>query len=156
MNEEEQPINNEEFYHKDLFGSVINVDLAKAEEETDMVGPKGRSDFNIFALTDAIGARDKRGAWVLYRKALASGMAPEEVFYKLVWQVKSLLLAKNTKSADEAGMKAYPYSKAQGYLKNFQGDELENLSQELVIGYHQARRGKGEMETFVEKVLLKL
>lgn len=147
---------NEEFYHKNIFGDVVDVDLAFEEGEEDLVGAKGRSDFNIFALTDAVGARDKRNAWVLYRKALASGMVPEEVFYKVVWQVKSLLLAKNTKSADEAGMKPYPYSKAKGYLRNFKDSDLENLSQELVIGYHNSRRGKGEMETFVEKTLLSL
>ncbi|MEX0932405.1 MAG: hypothetical protein WDZ61_00730 [Parcubacteria group bacterium] len=146
----------QEFYHKNIFGDVVDIDLAFEEGEEDLVGPKGRSDFNIFALTDAVGARDKRNAWVLYRKALASGLAPEEVFYKVVWQVKSLLLAKNTSSATEAGMKPYPYSKAQGYLRNFHEGELENLSQNLVIGYHNARRGKGEMETFVEKTLLRL
>ncbi len=146
----------EEFYHKNIFDEVVDVDLAAVEEETDLVGSKGKTDFNIFALTDAFGARDKRSAWVLYRKALAAGMAPEEVFYKIVWQIKSLLLAKKTGTADEAGMKAYPYSKAKGYLKNFQGNELEDLSEELVIGYHNARRGKEEIETLLEKMLLGL
>lgn len=114
------------------------------------------SAFNIFLLTDAIGARDKRDAWVLYRKALSSGMVPEEVFYKLVWQVKTLLIAQKTKSVAETEMKPFPYNKAKGCLKNFKPGELEKLSAELVNGYHRVRRGEGEMETLVERFLLKL
>lgn len=125
-------------------------------EEIDAIGPQARSDFNIFALTDAIGARRKRDAWVLYQKALASGMVPEEVFYKLVWQVKTMLIASRTKTAEEADMKSFPYSKAKGFLKNFETSELVNLSESLVLGYHKARRGEGEIETLVEKTLLSL
>ena len=146
----------DEIYHKDLFGAVVDVDLSKPEEDEGLVGPKGRPDFNIFILTDALGARKKKDAWVLYRKALASGMAPEDVFFKLFWQVKTMLLAKRTKTAEEADMKSYPYGKAKGYLNNFKEGEIEKLSEKLMLGYHAVRRGKGEMETFVEKVFLQL
>ncbi len=112
--------------------------------------------FNIFALTDAIGARSKRDAWVLYQKALASGMVPEEVFYKLMWQLKTMLTVKKTKSVTETDMKPFPYNKAKGFLKNFKEGELEKISESLVLGYHSARRGEGEIETLVEKTLLRL
>src|SRR3989344_8188381 len=91
----------EEFYEKNLFGEIANVSF-KIEEEENLIGPKARADFNIFALTDAIGARKKRDAWVLYQKALAAGMAPEEIFFKLVWQAKTMLVAGKTASAIEA------------------------------------------------------
>ncbi len=110
--------------------------------------------FNIFSLTDAVAARDKRQAWMLYQKALASGMAPEEVFYKIVWQVKTLLTAEKTKSVSETEMKPFPYNKAKSALKNFKSGELEELSESLVTGYHKIRRGEGEMETLVEKIIL--
>ena len=64
----------EEFYERNLFGEVVNAAPSKAEEEGELIGAKARADFNIFALTDAIGARKKRDAWVLYQKAMASGM----------------------------------------------------------------------------------
>ncbi len=142
-----------EMYATNLFGEVQKPVVA---EEEDLIGPKARAEFNIFALTDAIGARKKRDAWVLYMKALAAGMAPEEVFYKLVWQTKTMLVAQKTKTAEEADMKSFPYSKAKGFLKNFKPGELEKLSTHLVLGYHAARRGEGEIETLVEKALLKL
>lgn len=142
-----------EMYFTNLFGEVVRVPM---EEEEDLIGPKARADFNIFALTDAIGARKKRDAWVLYQKALASGMAPEEVFWKLVWQSKTMLIAQNTKSVAETDMKPFPYNKAKGFLKNFKEGEIERFSESLVLGYHKARRGEGEIETLVEKTLLRL
>jgi hypothetical protein len=142
-----------EMYSANLFGEKVEV---PKEEEEDLIGPKARAEFNIFALTDAIGARKKRDAWVLYQKALASGMAPEEVFWKLVWQSKTMLIAQNTKSISETDMKPFPYNKAKGFLKNFKPGEIEKFSESLVLGYHKARRGEGEIESLVEKTLLRL
>jgi hypothetical protein len=146
----------EEFYHKDIFGTVVDVNLAEVEEdEKPLLDKKGR-EFNVFALTNALGERDKREAWVLYQKALAAGITAEEIFFKIMWQVKSMLLADRTKTAEEADMKDFPYKKAKSFLKNFKAGELEKLSEDLVIGYHKARRGEGEIETLVEKVFLNL
>jgi hypothetical protein len=142
-----------EMYSSNLFGEAV---VQPKDEGEDLIGPKARAEFNIFALTDAIGARKKRDAWVLYQKALASGMAPEEVFYKLVWQAKTMLIAQNTKSVMETDMKPFPYNKAKGFLRNFKPGEIEKFSESLVVGYHKARRGEGEIETLVEKALLKL
>lgn len=144
----------EEFYGTNLFGE--KVETKKGEEEKDLIGVKPRAEFNVFALTDAVGSRNKREAWVLYQKALSLGLAPEEFFYKVVWQVKTMLLASKTQTALEADMKPYPYSKAKGFLRNFKPGELEELSLKMVRGYHEARRGNEEMETFVEKTLLRL
>ena len=41
-------------------------------------------------------------------------------------------------------------------MPNFKPEELEKLSEDLVTGYYQARQGTGEVETLVEKILLKL
>lgn len=142
-----------EMYATDLFGNAVEVPKEEGEDE---IGPKARAEFNIFALTDAIGARKKRDAWVLYQKALAAGLTPEEVFYKLVWQTKTMLIAQNTKSVAETDMKPYPYSKAKEFLRNFKSGEVEKMSEALVLGYHAARRGEGEIEMLVEKTLLRL
>lgn len=142
-----------ESYATNLFGEAVSV--PKQEEES-LIGPKARAEFNIFALTDAIGARKKRDAWVLYQKAIASGMVPEEIFWKLVWQVKTMLIALKTKSVAETDMKPFPYQKAKSFLMNFKPGEIEGLSRGLVEGYHKARRGEGDVETLVEKTFLRL
>lgn len=144
-----------EFYHKNIFDEVVDRDFTPEEDE-DAIGPKARAEFNIFAFTDAIGAKKKKDAWVLYQKALASGMVAEEIFWKVVWQIKSLLLAKRTNSSMESGQNAFVYQKAKSFLKNFKDGELENISESLVVGYHNARRGKGEIEALIEKTLLNL
>jgi len=142
-----------EMYGANLFGEEAAI---PKDESEDLISPKARAEFNIFALTDAIGARNKREAWVLYQKALASGMVAEEIFYKVFWQSKTMLLALRTKSAEEADMKTFPYNKAKGFLKNWKRDELEKFSENLVRSYQQVRRGNGEMMTAVEKILLSL
>ncbi|MDO8589908.1 MAG: hypothetical protein Q7R69_01375 [bacterium] len=147
----------DEFYHKDIFGAVVDINLGAVEETGDkqLFDKKGR-EFNIFALTDALGARNKKDAWILYQKALSAGLSAEEVFFKIVWQVKSLLIASKTKNVGETDMKVFPYNKAKSFLENFKPGELEKLSEDLVIGYTLSRRGEGEVETLVEKILLKL
>ncbi|MDP2641722.1 MAG: hypothetical protein Q8P21_00280 [bacterium] len=147
----------EEFYHKDIFGAVINASPSAIEENEDkpLLDKRGR-EFNVFALTDALGARNKKESWILYQKALAAGLSAEEIFFKIVWQVKSMLIALKTKSVAETDMKAFPYSKAKSFLKNWKEGELEKLSEHLVTSYQEVRRGKGEMETTIEKLLLKL
>ena len=146
----------DEFYHKDIFGSVVDINPSEVEEDEKLPLDKKGREFNIFILTDAIGARRKKEAWVLYQKALSAGVSAEEVFFKLVWIVKSMILASRTSKFSETDMKEFPYNKAKSFLKNFKPGELEKLSENLVIGYHQARRGEGEIETLVEKILLNL
>lgn len=166
MNEDEfqlEPVEiHPEQYATNLFGEETATGKP-FEKSSDIPSGHGQtvshglpSAFNIFSFTDAIGARNKREAWMLYQKALASGMVAEELFYKFVWQVKIMLLASRTNSALEADMKDYPYRKAKGFLKNFKSMELERLSEKLVLGYHSVRRGEGEIETFVEKTILSL
>ena len=151
----------EEFYHKDIFGSVVDISLSDGERidlDADSQGLilGSRQEFNIFALTDALGARQRREAWILYQKALGAGLSAEEIFFKIVWQVKSMLIASRTRNVGETDMKVFPYNKAKGFLKNFKSGELEKLSESLAVGYHRARRGEVEIETLVEKLLLGL
>jgi len=120
----------EEFYHKDIFGTVVDVNLQASEDEVTPLDKKGR-EFNVFPLADAFGSRDKRKAWVLYQQALLAGVAADRIFFTLMWKIKSLMTFRRS-------------------------DILKNLSERMVIGYHQARRGKGEIETFLEKTILSL
>lgn len=141
-------------FQTDIFGGKVEVNA----EEVEIEEPKKdwNAGFNIFSLTDAIGGRDRKNAWILYQKALSTGMAAEEIFWKLTWITKSMLLASKTRDYSETDMKEFPYKKAKGFAKNFSTSELNNLSEELVLGYHNARRGLEEMETLIEKTILRL
>lgn len=145
-----------EFYHKDIFGTVVDASPSAVDDVDKLLLDKHGKEFNIFVLTDALGARKKKEAWILYRRALSAGLSAEEIFFKLFWQVKSMLIAAKTKNVGETDMKTFPYNKAKSFLKNFQSNELEKLSEDLVTGYLLARRGRGEIETLIEKIILKL
>ncbi len=149
---------NEEFYHKDIFGSVVDISLGEEEISDEVKSASAfKGDFaGIFAFTDAIGEKRKKDAWVLYQKAITSGTVAEQLFYKALWVAKTMMLAERTKTYQETDMKEYPYKKAKGFLKNWKPGEIEKFSEDLVVGYHKARRGEGEISTMLEKLILGL
>jgi len=117
---------------------------------------KYNEGFKIFNLADALGKRDKKNLWVLYQKSKGHDISPEEVHGILVWQVKSIYLSKNSKSASESGLNPFVFRKASGFAKNFTNEELKRMSSELVYLYHDARRGILEFDIALERFLLDL
>jgi len=65
------------------------------------------------------------------------------------------VLATKTKSAEEAGMKSYPYGKAKAAAGRLGPAAAENLSRELVSLYHRSRAGEGPLEDLLEVFLLR-
>lgn len=114
----------------------------------------GQEKFNIFSLTDALGERNQIRLWSLYQKALMSGSEPEEIHGILFWQIKSLLLAAQSKTADEAGLKPFVWSKAQRFLKNYSTDELKKISSNMVDFYHLSRIESGSLEDSLEEFVI--
>lgn len=132
--------------------------LEKHAERVEEFSKKGpvKKEFNTFGLADALGKRDRRGLWVEFEKALRALKEPEEIHGILFWQLKSIALAQQTTSSDEAGMKDFPYKKAKGFTRNFSEDELYALLGDLVERYHLARRGEGTLETQLEQFVLRV
>lgn len=110
---------------------------------------------NAFALVDALQAGDRKRAWILYRQLIESGASPEEIHGALAWAARGVVLASNTKSATEAGMKPFPYGKAKSVARTLKPGEAEARSAELVDLYHRARMGQGTLEDLLEIYLLK-
>ena len=123
-------------------------------QEFEGASPEHVEVFNNFSLTDAFGRRDKKQLWVLFNQAISSGSVPEEIHGILFWQLKCLILARDSKTPEEAGLKPYPYQKAKGFLKNFKEGELEKISSELVRIYHDSRTEGRSLETELEKFIL--
>jgi DNA polymerase III delta subunit len=132
--------------------------IEKHAAKTYSFGEKKKAEWGNsinFLITDAYGAKDRKNAWVLFRKAMYAGSSAEEIHGTLFWQVKTLLLVKKTKSAEEAGLKPFPYGKAVRFAKNFTEEELKEILSRLVDMYHGIRTEGGELETEVEKFLLR-
>lgn len=111
---------------------------------------------SIFALGDALGRRDKKQLWVLYRQFVDAGKSPEEIHGTLFWQAKSMVLASRSATAGEAGLAPFVYTKSKGFSRNYTEAELTKLLDNLIAVSHDARRGKHEMETGLERLLLEI
>jgi len=112
--------------------------------------------FNPFSLADALSYKDKKNLWFLLQEAKRNKLSAEEIVGTLWWQLKTLRLATLTKSAEEAGMKDYPYQKAKNSLKNFKPSELQSLSEKLIKIYHRGHRGEVDLELSLEAWVLAL
>ncbi|MCA9363332.1 hypothetical protein KC851_03350 [Candidatus Kaiserbacteria bacterium] len=112
--------------------------------------------FNAFSLAEALAQKDKRKLWVLLQEAKLSGMREEEIIGIIWWQLKSLRLAANTKTAKEAGMKDFPYNKAKRALSKFSNERIEELSQSLLTLYHDGHAGVRYLDIALERWVLKV
>lgn len=109
---------------------------------------------NAFALADAFIKGDRKTAWVLYRRFMESGVTPEELHGTLAWQARALVLASKAKTAEEAGLKPFAYTKSKSALSKLKVPP-EEVSRELVSLYHRSRMGEGSLENLLEAFLLK-
>lgn len=123
-----------------LEGKIDKATLTKIEKKAektavfDLEEKPEKPVYNAFALADAFGKRNKKETWILYRKAIDAGEAPEALQGMLFWKVKTLILS--------------------GFSREWKKEELMKVADDLVVIYHDARRGKHEMETALEAFLL--
>lgn len=136
-------------------GVLKNLRMIATVEEFELGEKEEIPAPSVFALTDAFASGNRKDSWVLYRKLIASGSAPEEVHGALSWQARAMVLASKTKSAAESGLKPFVYSKAKRASARLGEVESENLSRELVRLLHVSRMGGGDLEDLLEIFLLK-
>lgn len=127
---------------------------ANAAKYENFEEPKRVERFNIFSITDAFGAKDKKSVWVLMQKALHEGVSAEEILNILIWQVKNLLLASSAKDVKESGLAPFVFNKSKSYAKNFGQEELHDISTKLVTMFHESHLGL-ELEPNLELFILK-
>lgn len=117
---------------------------------------KESEKLDVFALCDALIARDKKRLWLLYTTLTQEGVPAEEVIGILLWQLKLLRLAERTGSPEEAGQKTYPYQKAKRALIAFKKGEVDSLSRALLTIYHEGHAGKRGINLALEEWILKV
>ena len=115
-----------------------------------------KEKFNIFALTDALGRRDRKGLWVLYQKAKMNNVSDEEIHGILFWQIKNMLLSSDAEDARDVGLNDFVFRKSLGFIKNYSYDELKKLLSALVSLYHDTRKGIHKMDTALERFILNI
>ena len=135
--------------------------VSKQTIETSATGAGAKKDWrsssggaNDFALADALGRRDAQKAWSLFQESLMKGSEPEKLHGMLFWQIKTIILAANAKTAAEAELAPFPFSKAKSFTKNYSIEELRTFSSRLVSLYHDSRSSGRTLETEMERFLL--
>ena len=94
-----------------------------------------KEEFNIFSLTYAFAAKDKKKLWILFCKAMDEGKSAEEIHGVLFWQLKNMLKTPRA-----------PYT----------FPELQKLSSYFVEIYHEAHRGSYDLMGRLEQMILVL
>lgn len=112
--------------------------------------------FNPFGMADALARRDKRALWTQLQQARQAGLVEEEIIGTLWWQLKTLQLAAITRSAEEAGIKEYPYKKAKTALRSWQPEQLTATATALVSLYHAGHAGERPLDLALEQWVLTL
>ncbi len=109
---------------------VFNLGEKEIKEKED----KKKQELNIFEIANALARRNKKEIWIIYRKLIDNGKVPEEIHGVLFWKIKSMILS--------------------GGTSNWKKDELMDFMDRLITIYHEARRGNGELETSLERLVL--
>jgi DNA polymerase III delta subunit len=116
-----------------LEGKLDKATLTKIEKKAEktlhfeLLEEAPKPTYNAFALADAFARGNKKEAWMLYRKSIDMGEAPEALHGMIFWKAKTLALA---------------------------GQDMGKTLEDLVVLYHDARRGKHDLETGLEAFLL--
>jgi len=121
----------------------------------------GRIENSIFALTDAIGARDRALAFRLLEEELSAGGEPGYIFNMILRQVRIVLEIRESldlgKSAREiaAAFKLKPFvvQKGMNQARRFTAEQLKKLFSRLVEADYLVKTGRGEIKTLVELAL---
>jgi DNA polymerase III delta subunit len=101
---------------------------------------KEKESFNVFALTYALAARDKKKLWLLFTEAMREGVVPEAMAGIMHWKVRDL----------------YSKHSFKGSGGVYTEGELRHLSSMLVSLYHDSHRGAGDLGLLLEQFILLL
>jgi len=135
----------------DVGGTVRQIKKTVVNESA-----KSTPSFNQFAIADALGERDRKRAWIFLQEALAREQAAEDIFWKLFWKVKTMLLVNTAKDQSALGLKPFVLQQANRHRRNFSLDELKQLSARLVAIWHDRFRGLTDLELGLERLVLEL
>jgi len=110
----------------------------------------------IFKVADRLAARDRKGLWIEYWRLMESGVDAEEIFWKLQWQTKAMLVSSRASSASEAGLHPFVYSKSRAGAANYSKEELISISGKLLDLWRDTHSGRKELPLALEQFILEI
>lgn len=125
---------------------------------------RGQVDENIFALTDAIGNKNKALALKLFEQEIEAGIAEVQIMHMIVRQFRILL---QIRSALDEGLtqkkilnqlKLHPFvlQKGMAQARNYELTKLKEIFFELVLIDSQIKTGKQDVLTAISLMIAKI
>jgi len=135
------------------------VEVADIEEMC-----RGNSDENIFALTDAIGAKNKALMLSLLEKELEHGVGDGYLLHMIIRQIKNLVLIKDAleqgltirKIESSFGMHPYVVKKTIAQAAGFNIKGLKNIFNKLLEIDASVKLGKGDLKSELSLLLVRI
>ena len=110
----------------------------------------------VFTLADNFASRDRKKAWLTLQKAISEGIAPEQIFGTLFWQMKNIAIVRRAKkdgSIEKLAMTPFMRGKSERLGKKFRDEELSHILSILIDKYHEREEGL-DPELALEKLVL--
>ena len=119
---------------------------------------------NVFAMTDALNAKNAGKALRLLQNQMDHGEEPVKILGTIIWQLRMVWVAKHYQSkkipprqiAKEAGVHPFAIEKALRYTPNFSRDHLRNCFKNLFLADRELKGSGKSPEGILENLVLKL
>ena len=126
---------------------------------------EARVSDNIWLFTDSLAKNNKFQALKLFKNQLLVGSDPSELFGKMVWQFRILILVKevldkndftSSEIAKELGIHPYVVQKSLSLVKNFTLPQLKRIYQLLLKTDIQMKTGTKNQELLLDLLILNI
>jgi len=159
----DQEINKLINYKAGKMPSLTNAKVLVEEDEVEEL-VKGAFEENIFALTDAIGNRNKSQALKLLEQEIKAGANENYLLTMIIRQVKIILQARAgldsgaspKKIASDLKMNSFVIQKATSQARNFTIEVLKRYLAELIEIDYKSKTGQGEILSLLGVLISKI
>jgi len=143
----------EEKLKKPIFNKIKKY--SEKVQEFEIKKTTFKNEENIFDMANALGERDIKKLWTLYREKIKT-VRPEEIHGIFWWQMKSILSAIKSENPTDSGLKPFVFQKASSYSKKYSETELDIKANELVNMVHESRRSGLGLDIALERFILSI
>ncbi len=109
-----------------------------------------KAEFNTFVLADLLAQQDKKNLWLSLMQAKQKKINAESICGILLWQLKTLLLAKTYHNASEAGIAPFSFNKAKALSTHWSEEKITQAIINLTQKYHEAHLGQVDLMNELE------
>jgi DNA polymerase III delta subunit len=149
---EEQILNIIESHGGDLWGVVGDLEKLVLGAEIVAVAHTPQEGEAMFDLLDAVALREGKRAILLYEKYKHQGMPAEEIYWRIIWQAKTLGIIKALQDRSpseikkETGLHEFVIKKNLQAAAKWHDGEIEKFGERLIKAMQDYRLGSADLD----------